>query len=78
MIGEHPGTVEFVDGATGEVTEIERVERLPESLRFAPGADGQLRPVVRIVITGQGDRREIRQHGPGGELLRTTFGTVGA
>jgi hypothetical protein len=73
---EHPGTVEWVDGATGEVTEVEPAERLPESLRFAAGADGSLRPVTRIVISGAGDRREIRQHGPDGELLRTTFGTV--
>ncbi len=73
---EHPGTVEWVDGATGEVTEVEPAHRLPDALRFAPGPDGVLRPVVRIVISGVGDRREIRQHGPDGELLRTTFGTI--
>ena len=49
-----------------------------ESLRWAAGPDGELRPVVRIVITAHGNEREIRQHGPDGELLRTTFGTVDA
>jgi hypothetical protein len=73
---EHPGTVEWVDGATGAVTEVEPASVLPESLRFAPGADGSLRPVARIVISGVGERREIRQYGPEGELLRTTFGTI--
>ena len=53
-------------------------EQLPESLRWAAGPDGELRPVVRIVITAHGNEREIRQHGPDGELLRTTFGTVDA
>jgi hypothetical protein len=72
-VTEHPGTVEWVDGAT---TEVVPVERLPESLRFAAGPDGELRPVVRIVVTANGDEREIRQHGPDGELLRTTFGTI--
>jgi uncharacterized protein YndB with AHSA1/START domain len=70
---EHPGTVEWVDGTT---TEVVPAERLPESLRWAPGPDGSLRPVVRIVVTARGNEREIRQHGPDGELLRTTFGTV--
>ena len=72
---EHPGTVEWVDG---DATEVVPVERLPESLRWAAGPDGELRPVVRIVITASGNEREIRQHGPDGELLRTTFGTVDA
>jgi hypothetical protein len=69
----HPGTVELVEGGA---VELVPAERLPESLRWAAGPDGELRPVVRIVITGQGNEREIRQHGPDGELLRTTFGTV--
>jgi hypothetical protein len=72
---EHPGTVEMVDG---ETTEVVPAEQLPESLRWAAGPDGELRPVVRIVITAHGNEREIRQHGPDGELLRTTFGTVDA
>lgn len=75
-MSEHPGTVEWVDGATGEVTEVQPVDELPESMRFAPGEDGTLHPVTRIVITELGTQREIRQHGPGGELLRTTFGEI--
>jgi uncharacterized protein YndB with AHSA1/START domain len=74
-VTEHPGTVEMVDG---ETTEVVPAEQLPESLRWAAGPDGELRPVVRIVITAQGNEREIRQHGPDGELLRTTFGAVDA
>jgi len=74
-VTEHPGTVEMVNGDRSEVVPV---ERLPESLRWAAGPDGEPRPVVRIVITAKGNEREIRQHGPDGELLRTTFGTVDA
>jgi len=62
----------------GDRSEMVPAEQIPESLRWAAGPDGEPRPVVRIVITANGNEREIRQHGPDGELLRTTFGTVDA
>lgn len=70
---EHPGTVEYVDGATGEVTRRLPAEDVPESIRYAPGPDGRPRPVVRITVLTVGPRREIRQFGADGELLRSTY-----
>jgi hypothetical protein len=70
---EHPGTIEYVDGATGEVTRTEAAADVPEAIRYAPGADGKPRPVVRITILTVGPRREIRQFGADGELLRSTY-----
>ena len=69
----HPGTIEFVDGTTGQVTREERAEDVPESIRFAGGSDGELRPVTRIVITESGDQREIRSYGADGEFLTVTY-----
>ena len=65
---KHPGTIEFVDGATGQVTRTERAEDVPEAIAFARG-----KPVTRIVITGDGEQREIRSYGPDGEFLTATY-----
>jgi hypothetical protein len=70
---KHPGTIEFVDGATGEVTRTENASDVPEAIAFAAGEDGALRPVVRIVVTTLGDRREIRSYGEDGEFLTATY-----
>lgn len=68
----HPGTIEFVDGASGRVTSTERAEDVPEAIAFARGEDGGQRPVTRIVVITDGDRREIRSYGPDGEFLTAT------
>ena len=65
---KHPGTIEFVDGTTGEVTSTERAEDVPEAIAYASG-----KPVTRIVITTSGDRREIRSYGENGEFLTATY-----
>jgi hypothetical protein len=65
---KHPGTIEFVDGSTGEVTRTERAEDVPETIAFA---DGQ--PVTRIVVTESEERREIRSYGADGEFLSATY-----
>ena len=39
---------------------------------FARGEDGGPRPVTRIVVITDGDRREIRSYGPDGEFLTAT------
>ena len=71
---EHPGTVEWVDGdehggPAGRVAAgVAAVGGGARRRAAAGGADRDHRA---------GDEREIRQHGPDGELLRTTFGTVG-
>jgi hypothetical protein len=65
---KHPGTIEFVDGATGEVTRTEPAEEVPETIAFADG-----KPVTRIVVLESGDRREIRSYGADGEFLSATY-----
>ena len=65
---KHPGTIEFVDGATGKVTSTERAEDVPEVIAFADG-----KPVTRIVVLDAGDRREIRSYGADGEFLSATY-----
>jgi hypothetical protein len=65
---KHPGTIEFVDGATGEVTRTEPAGEVPETIAFADG-----KPVTRIVVLESGDRREIRSYGADGEFLSATY-----
>jgi len=67
---EHPGTIEFVYRGVSRIVPAEEVD---ESIRFAPGADGALQPVVRVVVVAMDRRREISEFGPGGVLLRSTF-----
>jgi hypothetical protein len=69
----HPGTVEYVDGSTGAVVHTASAEDVDDAIKFAPGPDGTQQPVTRIVITTAGGRREVRQHGADGSLLRTSF-----
>ena len=73
---EHPGTVEYVDGLTGKILYVADAADVDDAIRFAPGADGTPQPVTRIVITTVGERREVRQLGADGTLLRTTFQRV--
>jgi hypothetical protein len=75
-VTEHPGTVEYVDGATGKILHVADAADVEDAIGFAPGADGTLQPVTRIVITTVGERREVRQLGADGALLRTTFQRV--
>ena len=67
---KHPGTIEFVDGASGEVTRTERAEDVPEVDRVrrtgVPG-DADRR------ASSAGDRREIRSYGADGEFLTATY-----
>jgi len=72
----HPAKVEYVDGVTGKVLHVADAADVDDAIRFAPGVDGTLQPVTRIVITTVGERREVRQFGADGALLRTTFQRV--
>jgi hypothetical protein len=70
---EHPGEIEYIDEATGEVTRRVRADEVPETIAFAPGPDGTLQPVTRITFLTVGDRREIRQFAADGALLKSTY-----
>jgi hypothetical protein len=68
----HPGTITYVDGATGAVVNAVPATEVPESLRFIE-RDGRLVPVVRVVMNQlDASRREIEEYGPNEELLRRT------
>ncbi|HZI10396.1 MAG TPA: hypothetical protein VE153_08355 [Myxococcus sp.] len=69
---KHPGTIVYVDGATQKETDRQSIDKVPESLRFAPTEEGGLVPVVKVVAHTEGERRIIREYGPAGELLRST------
>jgi hypothetical protein len=71
----HPGRIQWVDGATGAVLGEEPAEDFPDSIRYARDADGRLRPIVRLVVTGSGDHREIAQVDQDGQVLRRTYQT---
>ena len=42
MEPRHPGTIEFVDGATGATVEVVPAESVDPALRWLPGPDGEL------------------------------------
>jgi hypothetical protein len=67
-----PEFVEWVDGATGEVTERQPASEVDASIRYAPGPDGDPVAVARIEMLAEGDRRTIRQIAADGTVLRTT------
>lgn len=69
----HPGTIEYVDDSTGEVTRTVSAEEVPEGIRYAPGPDGRPVAVTRITILTVGPRREIRQFAADGTLLQSTY-----
>lgn len=70
----HPGTVVYVDGDTGQVQSSWPVGDVPLELRFVETPHGPV-PVVRVVATARGDARIVREYGPSGELLRSTVMT---
>ena len=69
---EHPGTVEWVEIATGAAKTVP-ADEVPEEIRWADGPDGRPWPVTRIETLTLEDRREIRQFAPDGTLLLTTY-----
>jgi hypothetical protein len=71
----HPGRIAWVDGATGKILSEEPADEFPDSVRYAHDAEGRLRPVVRLVVTGSGNRREIAQVDADGTVLRRTYQT---
>ncbi|RKH67299.1 hypothetical protein [Corallococcus llansteffanensis] len=69
---KHPGTIQFVDGATKEVTKTVDAKEVPPSIRYAKNEAGELVPVVKVVAFQEGDRRTLREYGPEGQFLRST------
>lgn len=68
----HPGTILFVDENSGK-EHSRPISEVPEQLRFAQDASGQMIPVVKVVAHAVGQQRTIREYGPNGEMLRSTI-----
>ncbi|MDE2291830.1 MAG: hypothetical protein KGL53_07085 [Elusimicrobia bacterium] len=69
----HPGAILQEDRVAGR-TWTDKAEDVPQSIAWVQ-AGGKWVPVVRIVVTGAGDRREITRYGPKGETLARTVMT---
>jgi hypothetical protein len=69
---QHPGTVVYLDGDTGQVVSRLPADEVPRESRFAPGEDGELVPIVKVVAHLTSGGREILEYGPGDRLLRVT------
>lgn len=67
----HPGTITFVDGATGKTTRVAKASEVPDEIKFVETERG-LVPVTKIVASVHGNQRTIRQYGPDGQLLEST------
>jgi len=67
----HPGRIIYVDGDSGAIVSERDVGEVPESGRFVHTERGPV-PVVRVEASVAGDKRFIKEYGPGNELLRTT------
>jgi hypothetical protein len=66
----HPGQIVHDDQVDGRVW-TKKAEEVPPTIAWVQ-VDGKWVPVVRIVITGTSDRREIAKYGPAGQMLETT------
>ena len=69
---QHPGTIVFEDEVRG-TSEEKDASSVPETVAFAE-VDGELVPVVKVVMSQQGDEIAIRSYGADGALLTSTIG----
>ena len=70
----HPGSIRFVD-ETAATERVESADKVPPSIAFVT-VNGVQVPVVKVVFSGSGERREIRSFGADGQLLSTTYARV--
>ncbi|QRN97492.1 hypothetical protein JRI60_52685 [Archangium violaceum] len=68
---KHPGSIQYIDGKTQQVTQTVDIAEVPANLRFAETPEG-LVPVVKVVALQEGNQRIIREYGPEGQFLRST------
>jgi len=67
---EHPGCIEYYEG--DRLVSRRAVLEVPEGARFANTAKGPV-PIVKVVARDMDPTsREVTEHGPRGEILRST------
>jgi hypothetical protein len=67
----HPGSITFIDADGTERTEP--ADRLPDWVKFAPAADGGVRPVVKVARVPADGGFSVRSFGADGRLLAVTL-----
>lgn len=67
----HPGQISHNDQVAGR-TWTDPAADAPQSVAWVR-KDGKWVPVVKIILSGTGDRREITKYGPEGEILEHTM-----
>lgn len=67
----HPGSIAFVDLATGATT-LRSATEVPEAVAWCT-TGGERVPVVRVESSDRGGAREIKRFGPDGSLLDVTM-----
>lgn len=70
----HPGQIVHEDQVSGRTWKTPATE-VPQPIAWVE-MDGKWIPVLKIVVTGSGDRREITKFGPQGETLERTLMTL--
>jgi hypothetical protein len=68
----HPGTIELIDAVTGKLLECRSATELGDSA-WATDTEGNKVPIVRVLLSEHGDRRELHAFGPQGQFLKTTL-----
>ncbi len=72
---KHPGEIVFEDKVEN-TTHTKRATEVPVSIAWVQ-LDATWVPVVKIVITGSGQVREMTKYGPNDRFLTTTTATLG-
>jgi hypothetical protein len=72
---KHPGEIVFEDKVEHS-THTKRATEVPASIAWVQ-LDAVWVPVVKIVITGAGQTREMTKYGPDDRFLATTTATLG-
>lgn len=70
----HPGRISHDDQVAGR-TWTSLAAEAPQSVAWVQ-KDGEWVPVLKIVVVGSSDRREITKFGPEGEVLERTLMTA--
>jgi hypothetical protein len=68
----HPGTIELIDAVSGKLLERRSAAELGDAA-WAADAEGNEVPIVRVLLSEHGDRRELHAFGPDGQFLKTTL-----
>lgn len=67
----HPGSILHIDQTDGDRTWTVQVDKVPQSVAWAEGANGTWVAVVKVVISGTSNQRSIVSYDASGNALKT-------